>query len=93
MTRRGMSGPRATGGWGRGSLLLCLSPPLLLPLCCSGFGVQQPPGHGTDLIEEVEGDIDSLAVYSTGGDKQSEVGIDLLGRGVSNAPVVEPIST
>jgi hypothetical protein len=30
--------------------------------------VQQPPGHGPDLIEEVENDIDSLAVHSTGGD-------------------------
>jgi hypothetical protein len=55
--------------------------------------VQQSPGHGPDLIEEIESDFDSLPIDSTGRNKESEVRIDLLGRGVGDAPMVEPIST
>jgi hypothetical protein len=55
--------------------------------------VEKAPGHGTDLIEEVEGNIDSLRADCTGGGQESEKGVDLLGRGVSDAPMVEPVST
>ena len=59
----------------------------------SGLRIEEAPGHGTDLIEEVEGDLDSVVIDSTSAGEETEVGIDLLGRGVGNAPVVKPIST
>ena len=55
--------------------------------------MKQPPGHGADLVEEVENAIDSPPINSTSTGKELNVRVDLLCRRVRDTPVVKPVST
>ena len=46
-------------------------------------GMKQAPGHGTHLIEALEGLGHPRPMYGAGGGEQSEVAFGLLGRGIS----------
>jgi hypothetical protein len=53
--------------------------------------MQQPPAHGPDLVEEVEGPPRSRGLNDPGCEKQPEVCVSLLGGAVGDPPVLEPI--
>jgi hypothetical protein len=55
--------------------------------------MEQAPRHGSNLIEEFESDIGLCCVNNTGVGQQTKKGIDLLGRPVSDSPMIESIST
>jgi hypothetical protein len=50
--------------------------------------VEEPPGHGADLVEELEGDDRLLVIDGARRHEEPEVAVDLLGGGVRDAPVV-----
>jgi hypothetical protein len=54
--------------------------------------MDEAPGHGADLVEEVEGWSRVLHPHGAGVGEQPEVGIDLLRRGVGDPPQVEPVA-
>jgi hypothetical protein len=55
-------------------------------------GIEQVPGHGTNLIECPQCLLCPEFVGGTGGGEESQVAVDLLGRGVGDPPVVSAIS-
>ena len=59
---------------------------------CGLHGIEQSPGHGTHLIEALQDPFRLDSVDGTGGGEQPQVAVDLLGRGVGDAPVVLAIS-
>ena len=55
--------------------------------------MEQTPGHGSHLIEELEGDTRLCRVNSTDVGQQAKESIDLFGRAIGDSPVVKSIST
>ena len=58
----------------------------------SPFRVDQPPGHGTDLIEEVEGGVGSDSVDGARLGEEPKVSVNLFRRGVGDSIMVRSIS-
>ena len=58
----------------------------------SPFGVEQPPGHRPDFVEEVESCRGLGFVNGSSLGEESEMGVDLFCRSVCDAPVVHSIS-
>jgi hypothetical protein len=54
--------------------------------------MEQPPGHGSDVIEEVESSFHPVLIDGTGTSEYQEMGADLAGGAVGDAVVVEPIA-
>ncbi|HSN57026.1 MAG TPA: hypothetical protein VLT32_20310, partial [Candidatus Sulfomarinibacteraceae bacterium] len=52
--------------------------------------MQQPPGHGADLVEEVECLCCPFRIDGTGTGEEAEMSVDLFRRGEGDAPVVDP---
>jgi len=59
---------------------------------CSRLRVEQPPGHGADFVEEPEGGVGSRDVDCSRSSEQTQVGVDLLGRGIGYPPVVDSVA-
>ena len=55
--------------------------------------MEEAPGDGSDIVEELEGDDCSRVVECSGSDEELEVGVDLFGRAVGDSPVVQAVST
>jgi len=47
-------------------------------LSSKGFGVEETPGHGPDVVEDVEGGFRSCRVDGTCADEESQVSVDFL---------------
>ena len=58
----------------------------------SGFRMEETPGHGADVVEELESGYRSVSVEGTFMDEEPEVGVDLLSGAVRNTVVVKSIS-
>ncbi len=56
-----------------------------------GSRMEEPPGHGANLVEEAESPPRSGGLKDSGCEKQPEVGVSLLGGAVGDPPVLEPI--
>jgi hypothetical protein len=54
--------------------------------------MEEPPGQGPDVVEEVEGGFGLSRVDGTGIDEELEMTVDLFGRGVGDSPVVIAVS-
>ena len=59
---------------------------------CGLHGIEQAPRHGTNLIKGLQGFLRPDPMDGTGGGEESQVAVDLLGRGVGDPPVVLAIS-
>ena len=55
--------------------------------------MEQAPGHGTHLVEALQGLGHPRPMYGTGGGEQSEAAFGVLGRGLGDAPMVPAIET
>ena len=54
----------------------------------SGSRVEEAPGHGSDVVEELNGLSGGLSVDGTGTDEETKVSVDLVRRGVGDAVMV-----
>ena len=54
--------------------------------------MQQPPGHGAHLVEEVEHLCCPFRIDGTGPGEEAEMSVDLFRRGERDAPVVDPVA-
>jgi hypothetical protein len=57
------------------------------------FRVEETPGHGSDVVEEIECGFGLGSIDGTGFDQKAQVGIDLFSGAVGDAPVVDSIAT
>jgi len=55
--------------------------------------MDQTPSHRSYLVEELESDMGSRLIDSSGFGQQAKVCIDLLGRCVGDSPKIESISS
>jgi len=58
----------------------------------SSLRVQQPPGHGADLVKELQRRADACELDRTGVNEQPEMAVHLLRGAVGDAPVVYPVA-
>ncbi len=58
----------------------------------SARGMEQPPGEGSDGVEETDCRTGLRCVDSAGTDEETQVGVDLLRGAVGNSPVVDSIA-
>jgi len=54
--------------------------------------MEQPPGHGADLVDEAQGGFGLCAVDGARLGQQSQVGVNLLRGSECDSPVVDPVS-
>ena len=54
--------------------------------------MEESPGEGTDVVEELEGGVGSLGVDGACPEEDLQVGVDFFRRGVGDPPVVISIS-
>ena len=57
------------------------------------FWVEQAPGDGSDVVEELEGFIGSRTFDRACAHEETEMGVDLFCRTVGDSPVVHSVST
>jgi len=50
--------------------------------------MEESPGHGADVVEELEGTFSPGAIDGAGGEQDSEVGVSFFGRTKGDAEVV-----
>ena len=58
----------------------------------SSARVEEPPGDGSDVVEELEGLVGSRALDGARTQEETEMGVDLSGRAKGDSPVVETIA-
>jgi len=56
-------------------------------------GMEQPPGHGSDVVEEIKGGFGLCRAESAGAEEETEVDVDLPRGAVGDAVVVQPVAT
>ena len=55
--------------------------------------MEEAPGHGPDIVEEMDGVLGARGVDGAGTDEETQVNVDLFGRPVGDAVVVEPVAS
>jgi hypothetical protein len=53
--------------------------------------MEEFPGEGTDVVEELEGGVGSIGVDGARAEEELEMSIDFFGRGVCDSEMVVPI--
>ena len=56
-------------------------------------GMEKPPGHGTDLVEELQSIFGPFPVDGASRDEQLQMAVDLLGGAVGDPPEVRAVAT
>ena len=54
--------------------------------------MEEAPGDGSDFVKELESASGSGLIDGIRADEDSQVGVDLFGRGVGDPPMVDPIT-
>ncbi len=56
-------------------------------------GIEQAPRHRTNVVEGLQGVLCPDSIDCTSGGEESQVTVDLFGRGIGDPPVVQPVSS